>query len=97
MASIPEILLEYTENNIIINSRCFSNHCISLPLDKFLIKFHPLYIFFKDFYYCSKCFIKLFHYNKSCFFTHYCSICNEYYCIHCQNLDEKHKNNLKII
>ena len=97
MASIPEILLEYTENNIIINSKCFLNHCISLPLDKFLIKFHPLYIFFKDFYYCSKCFIKLFHYNKSSFFTHYCSICNEYYCIHCQNLDEKHKNNLKII
>jgi hypothetical protein len=60
MTSIPEISLEYNYNNIIINSKCTSNHFISIPLNEFLIKFHPLYNFFKDLNYCSKCFIKLF-------------------------------------
>ena len=96
MASIPEISLEYTEEDIIINSKCFLNHYISLPLNEFLIKFHPLYNIFKDFHYCSKCLLKLFHYNKSSFFTHYCSECNTYYCIH-EELKKNDKHNLIII
>ena len=96
MTSIPEISLEYNDNNIIINSKCNSNHFISIPLNEFLIKFHPLYQFFKDLNYCSKCFIKLFHYNKSSFFTHYCSLCDQYYCIH-EESHQKNKHNLNII
>ena len=96
MTSIAEISLEYNDNNIIINSKCTSNHFISIPLNEFLIKFHPLYNFFKDLNYCSKCFIKLFHYNKSSFFTHYCSLCDQYYCIH-EESHKKNKHNLNII
>ena len=93
--SIPNINLEYSESNIMINSICLNKHKIILPINEFLIKFHPLYKDYLNFDFCNKCMLKLF-YNEKIeinFDTYYCQQCDKFLCFHSKN----HIHELKII
>ena len=61
LISIPYIYLYYTDSDIIIKSYCTNNHESNLPLNEFLIKYHPLYKKYKNYEFCHKCWIKLFY------------------------------------
>ena len=93
--SIPNITLEYSESNIMLNSICANRHKIIIPINEFLIKFHPLYKDYLNFDYCNKCMLKLFYHEKSImnFNTNYCQNCDKFLCFHSKN----HPHELKII
>ena len=92
--SIPNITLEYSESNIMINSICFNKHEIIIPINEFLIKFHPLYKDYLNFEYCNKCMLKLLYHEKSIinFNTNYCEQCDKFFCFHTKN----HSHDLKL-
>ena len=92
--SIPNITLEYSETNIMINALCFNKHKVILPINEFLLKFHPLYKDYLNFLYCNKCILKLLYHEKSMtnFYTYYCEQCDKFLCIHSKN----HSHELKI-
>ena len=94
LPSIPNITLEYSESNIMINSICFNKHEIIIPINEFLIKFHPLYKDYLNFEYCNKCMLKLLYHEKSIinFNTNYCQQCDKFFCFHTKN----HSHDLKL-
>ena len=81
LISIPYIYLYYTDSDIMIKSYCTNNHESNLPLNEFLIKYHPLYKKYQNYEFCHKCWIKLFYGKKTSnsFFTNYCDVCNKYF------------------
>ena len=91
--SIPYISLNYKQSNIWINSYCINNHESILPLNEFLIKYHPLYKSYQNFKFCNKCWIKLLYGKKTTnsFFTNHCDKCNMYFCSHKLNHFDKLK------
>ena len=95
LISIPYIFLYYTDTDIIIKSYCTNNHESNLPLNEFLIKYHPLFKKYQNYEFCHKCWIKLFYGKKTSnsFFTSYCDICNKYFCSHYS----KHSHKLKTV
>ena len=80
--NIPIIRLFYINSTIFIESKCHKGHSESIPLNEFLTLYHPMIKFTTNFKFCTKCLLKFFHYNKSTFYTHFCEICDKFYCSH---------------
>ena len=76
------IRLFYINSTIFIESKCHKGHSESIPLNEFLTLYHPMIKFTTNFKFCTKCLLKFFHYNKSTFYTHFCEICDKFYCSH---------------
>ena len=64
LISIPYIFLKYSKSIILIKSYCTNNHESILPLNEFLIKYHPLYKYYQNYQFCNKCWIKLIYGKK---------------------------------
>ena len=87
LISIPYIFLKYSKSIILIKSYCTNNHESILPLNEFLIKYHPLYKYYQNYQFCNKCWIKLIYGKKTTnsYFTNKCDVCDIYFCSHKSN------------
>ena len=87
--NIPIIDLYYSKSTIFIESKCHKGHSDFNPLNQFLILYHPLIKFTRNFNFCNKCLLKFFHYNKPTFYSNFCDKCNQFYCLHKKDLIHK--------
>jgi hypothetical protein len=87
LISIPYIVLKFSKSIILIKSYCTNNHESILPLNEFLIKYHPLYKYYQNYQFCNKCWIKLIYGKKTTnsYFTNKCDVCDIYFCSHKSN------------
>ena len=91
--NIPIIHLYYSKSTIFIESKCHKGHYDFNPLNQFLILYHPLIKFTRNFNFCNKCLLKFFHYNIT-FYSNFCDKCNGFYCLHKKDEDLINKHRL---